>query len=63
VASSNEAIFLGGKFDWSKITEEQMRSLSEEMFDASRVPEDVRQEYWKEFEKMKAVMRRLPRDQ
>ncbi len=52
---------LGGTFDWSKISEEEIRSLSEEMFDAAEVPPSVRQEYWAEFERMKnALMKQRP---
>jgi hypothetical protein len=45
-----------GSFDWSKISETDIRALSDEMFDAAQVPPDVRQDYWKHFEKMKAAL-------
>jgi hypothetical protein len=48
---------MGGTFDWSKVSEEDMRELSEQMFDAAKVPANIRQQYWKEFEKMLAVLR------
>lgn len=48
---------LGGTFDWSRVTESDMRALSEEMFDAAAVPASVRQQYWAEFDKMKAALR------
>jgi hypothetical protein len=47
---------MGGKFDWAKVTEEQMRSLSEKMFDAAQVPPQIRQEYWSQYERMKASL-------
>jgi hypothetical protein len=49
---------LGGTFDWSRISEPDMRTLSEKMFDAAEVPSHVRQQYWKEFEEMKGALRR-----
>jgi hypothetical protein len=49
---------MDGDFDWSTITEEQMRDLSEDMFDASGVPGDVRIEYWEWFERMKKALER-----
>jgi hypothetical protein len=49
---------MGGAFNWDRISEADMRALSEEMFDTAEVPVDVREEYWKEFEKMTAELRR-----
>ena len=45
---------LGGTFDWIKVPEDDMRALSEKMFDAAEVPPAIRQRYWAEFEKMKS---------
>lgn len=47
---------LGGTFDWSKVTESDIRRLAESMFNAAQVPSNVRQQYWTEFEKMKAAL-------
>ena len=49
---------LGGAFDWSKVSEADIRALSDKMFDAAQVPANVRKEYWAEFEKMIAALRR-----
>jgi hypothetical protein len=35
-----------------------MRALSEEMFEAAKVPDSIRQEYWTEFEQTKARLRK-----
>jgi hypothetical protein len=43
---------MGGELDWTKITESDMRELSEEMFDAANVPSKIRQQYWKWFARM-----------
>ena len=43
---------MGGTFDWSKVTEAQMRELSARMFKAANVPEEIRAEYWIEFQEM-----------
>ncbi|MGC5076584.1 SpvB/TcaC N-terminal domain-containing protein [Agrococcus sp. DT81.2] len=40
---------MGGVFDWKKVTEAQIRALSEKMFDAAKVPEAVRREYYKQW--------------
>lgn len=48
----------GGKFDWSKVTEHQIRKLAEEMFDAAGVPAGIRKQYWAEFARMKRALRR-----
>ena len=47
---------MGGVFDWTKVTEVDIRKLSNEMFDAAEVPASVREEYWGEFERMKAAL-------
>jgi RHS repeat-associated protein len=49
---------MGGAFDWNKVTEKQVRVLSERMFDAAKVPTILRAQYWAEFEKMKKAIRR-----
>ncbi len=47
---------MGGKFDWGKVTEDEMRSLSEEMFDAANVPQGIRNQYWEWFDRMKEAL-------
>jgi hypothetical protein len=47
---------MGGTFDWSKVSESEIKNLSEEMFDAAEVPKDIRQEFWKQFEQYKATL-------
>ncbi|MDP1562445.1 MAG: hypothetical protein Q8M16_13790, partial [Pirellulaceae bacterium] len=47
---------LGGTFDWSKVSESEMRSLSEKMFDAAQVPGNIRQEYWDWFIRMQGAL-------
>ena len=47
---------MGGKFDWGKVSEKQMRSLSEEMFDAAGVPVDIRTRYWEWYTRMKKAV-------
>jgi hypothetical protein len=49
---------MGGTFDWNKVSETDMRALSETMFDAAQVPSSVRKQYWAAFEKMKAALRK-----
>jgi len=49
---------MGGKFDWAKVTEADMTALSEKMFDAAKVPEAVRAEFWKQFNKFKSTLTR-----
>jgi hypothetical protein len=48
----------GGSFNWASVTEADMRSLSEKMFDAAEVPASVREEYWAQFEKMNDALRK-----
>ena len=43
---------MGGSFDWGKVTAREMKALSEKMFDAAKVPANIRQQYWTEFERM-----------
>lgn len=43
---------MGGTFDWSRITEAEMRELSERMFDAAGTPLDVRAVYWRRYDAM-----------
>jgi hypothetical protein len=47
---------MGGSFDWGKVSETDIRNLSEELFDAAEVPKGVRQEFWKQFEQYKATL-------
>lgn len=37
---------MGGTFDWTKVSATDMRTLSERMFVAARVPTGVRAEYY-----------------
>jgi HNH/Endo VII superfamily toxin with a SHH signature len=39
----------GGTFSWSNVSEQQMRGLGEQMFNAANVPQSVRNEYWTQF--------------
>ena len=48
---------MGGRFDFSRVSEAEMRALSEKMFDAARVPAGVRHEYWTRFERMMMELR------
>ena len=41
-----------GSFDWSKVTEADIRALSEQMFDAANVPKQVREMDWQDFDRM-----------
>ena len=41
-----------GSFDWGKVTEADMRALSEKMFDAGKVPQPIRDMYWQDFDRM-----------
>ena len=47
---------MGGKFDWGKVTEADMRKLSGEMFGAAGVPQNLREDYWKAFKNMKNAL-------
>ena len=47
---------MGGNFDWGKVSEAEIRDLSEKFFDAAEVPKEVRQEFWKQFEQYKATL-------
>jgi hypothetical protein len=49
---------MGGTFDWQNVSEAEMRALSEQMFDAARVPSVMRQDYWLWFEHMKSALRK-----
>ncbi len=49
---------MGGNFDWARVKEADMRSLSEEMFRAAKVPPTMQEEYWEWFELMKAALTR-----
>ena len=47
---------MGGKFDWGKVSEGQMRDLSDKMFDAADVPAQIRSDYWNWFDRMKSAL-------
>lgn len=47
---------IGGTFDWSKVSESEMRTLSEKMYDTAQVPAHIRQEYWDWFVKMQVAL-------
>lgn len=47
---------MGGTFDWGKVSEADMRALSENMFDAAEVPSQMRTDYWAWFERMKGEL-------
>ena len=47
---------MGGTFDWSKVSEAEIRSLSEKMFDEAKVPKIVRQRFWEQFNKYIATL-------
>ena len=49
---------MGGKLDWTKVSEKEIRSLSEKMFDAAKVPEKMRKEYWDWFDRMKDALQK-----
>jgi len=53
---------MGGTFDWEKVSESEMRRLSEDMFDAADVPRDIRRVYWDWFARMKAALSNLRKD-
>jgi RHS repeat-associated protein len=40
----------GAPLDWGKITESQMRALAEKMFEESKTPLNIQQQYWKAFD-------------
>ncbi len=48
---------MGGKFSWKKVTEQQARDLSKQLFNAAQVPTSVRQQYWAEFARLKAGLK------
>jgi hypothetical protein len=45
-----------GEFDWTKVTESQMRDLGNKMFDAAGVPGSAQEEYWQWFARYKAAL-------
>ena len=49
---------MGGRFDWKKVSERDMRVLSKQMFDAAEVPRSVQAEYWKEYRGMSAKLKK-----
>ena len=49
---------MGGTLDWKKVTEADIRTLSEDMFDAAKVPGVVRKEYYAELQKFIVTLRK-----
>jgi RHS repeat-associated protein len=49
---------MGGTFEWSKVSEADMRTLGEKMFHASGTPQPIQQGYWQWFERMKGALER-----
>jgi len=47
---------MGGAFDWSRVSEAEIKNLSEQMFEAAGVPMEVRQEFWKQFDQYNATL-------
>ena len=41
---------MGGIFDWAKVSEADIRALSDRMFNAAKVPPDIRAEYYQQFQ-------------
>ena len=42
---------VGGKINWDEISPREMQDLSEKMFDAANVPQEARNNYYREFNK------------
>jgi hypothetical protein len=49
---------MGGTFDWARVTEADMRTLSDRMFEAAEVPREMQTAYWAWFERMKGALSR-----
>jgi hypothetical protein len=49
---------MGGTFDWSRVSEADIRALGEKMFEASRTPQQIQRGYWQWFDRMKAALER-----
>ena len=49
---------MGGTFDWSKVSDADMRALGDRMFQASKTPQQIQQGYWQWFERMKGALER-----
>lgn len=47
---------MGGIFDWGKVSEVEIRNLSEMMFDEAKVPRSVRQQFWEQFDSYRATL-------
>lgn len=47
---------MGGSIDWTKITKEKMRMLSDQMFNAANVPTDVQLEYYQQFQNFQSTL-------
>jgi hypothetical protein len=48
---------MGGVFDWSKVSQAEMKGLSEKMFDEAGVPASIRGEHWAWFDRMIRALR------
>jgi len=47
---------MAGTFDWGKVSETDMRALSEKMFDAAEVPRKMRTDNWDWFTRIKGAL-------
>jgi len=47
---------MGERFDWGKVSEAEIRNLSEMMFDSAGVPTNVRQQLWEQFDRYMATL-------
>ena len=48
---------MGGAFEWSKVSDDQIISLSNQMLDAASVPQITRDVYWEQYGKMLGALR------
>lgn len=49
---------MGGNFSWNKVSEAQMKDLSNKMFDVAKVPGFIREQYWDQYLRMMNALRR-----
>ncbi len=49
---------MGGTFEWSKVSEPEIRELGQQMFDASGTPKGIQSGYWAWFDRMKSAISR-----
>ena len=47
---------MGGAFDWSRVSEADMRVLGDKMFQASNTPLQIQQRYWDWFDRMRSAL-------